>query len=215
MSTWLDLIQYKGYYQSNNFIIYHSGDGSINKVDWDAYVPFGSKVDVYTSISFNGGYDFTEWKKCFKGFSIPDLSSDVKLSYIVLRYRVFMETKNLLSIPVFNGITFEFEPIVIMDNIGDTDYEPELWIQKNGTGDFTLINTSNGNEEFKFTGLVNGETVYVNNERQYIETSLPTVYRYKDFNNNYLKISRGRNVFKVRGNATFYFRNQYKFLGGH
>src|SRR5690606_20219276 len=103
------------------------------------------------------------------------------------------------------------EPVIVFDNKGVTECTPEIWITMNEAGDFSLINVSKNNEEFKFVGLANGETVYVNNEREYIETDLLATYRYSNFNDNYLRLPVGKNILKVSGNAKIVFRYQFKF----
>ncbi|MMZ70712.1 hypothetical protein D1872_338290 [compost metagenome] len=50
----------------------------------------------------------------------------------------------------------------------------------------------------------------MNNERQDIETTLAVTYRYKDFNDNYLNLPVGKNVFKIDGYADIKFRYQFK-----
>lgn len=105
--------------------------------------------------------------------------------------------------------TFEFA------NSGDVVCKPEVWITKIGDGgSVSLVNLSNGSREFKFssTSLQNNEMIYVDNEREYIETNVPNVYRYKDFNNNFLELVRGRNILQVNGKCKIMFRYQFKTL---
>lgn len=112
------------------------------------------------------------------------------------------------STNVVDGTLLKFE------NHGDVDLQPEIWIKKVGLGDVRIVNENYGNAEFKFTGLADGETVYVDNENEYIDTDLPDTYRYNDFNNGYLNIARGVNNLRVYGNCTLQFRYQFKTLQG-
>ncbi|MNJ49328.1 hypothetical protein D3C77_445520 [compost metagenome] len=114
--------------------------------------------------------------------------------------------------PKFKKITFFFEPVLVFDNKGDLNCKPEIWITKSGNGDFSIQNITHNNEEFAFTNLLDGETVYVDNENQDIETTLAVTYRYKDFNDNYLNFPPGKNVLRVSGNADIMFRYQYTLL---
>lgn len=107
-----------------------------------------------------------------------------------------------------NGGTVSFD----FDNKGDVEMYPEIWIQKVGNGDFSITNLMNRGQVFKFTGLQDQETVYVDNERQYIETDIVNMYRYGAFNNNYLELVVGRNRLEIQGKAKILFRYQYKTL---
>jgi phage-related protein len=97
-------------------------------------------------------------------------------------------------------------------NGGDVELYPEIWITKVGNGDITIKNITNGGQLFGFTGLIDGEIVYIDNERQYIETSVPNTYRYSAFNNNYMELVVGLNTLQITGAAKLDFRYQYKTL---
>jgi phage-related protein len=99
-------------------------------------------------------------------------------------------------------------------NHGDVVCKPEMWITKIGNGDISIINETNAGQEFKFTGLVDGEVVYVDNDRDVIKTDLPLTYRFDNFNDNFLETVRGINKLLVRGNCKIQFRYQFKTLQG-
>lgn len=99
-------------------------------------------------------------------------------------------------------------------NDGDVVLKPEMWIEKVGNGDVSIVNRTYNNREFKFTGLIDGETVYVDNEREYIETDVPNEYRYSNFNNKYLHLVRGVNILRLTGACKLNFRYQHKTLQG-
>lgn len=88
-------------------------------------------------------------------------------------------------------------------------YYPEIEIVKIETGDVSLKNISNNNIEFKFTGLQNNETVYVDNDRKRIITSLIGVYRYSAFNKNWLMLVSGENTIEVTGKCRITVRSQF------
>ncbi|MEK5036293.1 phage tail domain-containing protein [Paenibacillus sp. FSL R7-0302] len=98
-------------------------------------------------------------------------------------------------------------------NDGDLICKPEIFIKKIGVGDISIVNTTNKNKEFKFVGLANNEIVYIDNEREHIETDVPLTYRYSNFNNNYLELVRGINTLTITGKAIISFRYQFKTLG--
>lgn len=104
---------------------------------------------------------------------------------------------------------------ITFTNNGDVNCYPEIWITKVGTGDISIVNTSNKSQEFKFTNILDGEQLYVDNERNYIEsTDSIDPYRYSNFNNVYLEMRRGVNNLNVTGSCSIQFRYQFKTLQG-
>lgn len=63
-------------------------------------------------------------------------------------------------------------------------------------------------------GIIDKETIYVDNAREHIESSLSNTYRYDYFNNEYLELIYGVNRLQVYGNCTLRFRYQFKTLQG-
>lgn len=210
MATWQDLTQLRGYFESSPLSIALDGDGAFSRISWEANTPDRTKASVYTALSFDGGQTYTNWSECINGGSLPDVDQSVPLGSALLLFRIHLETLNEQALPRFESLRFELEPALVLDNRGVAACTPEVWITKKGNGDFALINTSNGNTAFAFTDLIDGETVYVNSEREQIETSLAATYRYSNFNDRYLKLPVGLNVFKVVGDADLQFRYQFK-----
>jgi hypothetical protein len=210
METWAELAGFKGHYISNDIPYSFAGDGAITKISWESDISTGTEIVIETSVSFNGGGSWTDWTVCVNGGSIPQIQPTTSLKSTIVKYRVTLETNSPTSSPILLSITFDISPIVILNNKGNTTCIPEIWITKIGNGDFSIVNSSDNNEEFKFTSLVDGETIYVNNERQDIQSSNPVIYRYEDFNDNYLSFPPGMNVLKITGNATIRFRYQFR-----
>ncbi|TVY09985.1 distal tail protein Dit [Paenibacillus cremeus] len=107
---------------------------------------------------------------------------------------------------VAGGTLFQFT------NNGDLSVFPKLYIQKVGDGDISIFNYSNGGIEFKFTGLLNGENLFVDSTRQYISTDQNNLYRYSNFNNNWLELLYGVNNLNVVGNCKLKFVWEYRIL---
>ncbi|MCR8641554.1 phage tail family protein [Paenibacillus sp. N1-5-1-14] len=212
MTTWAYLAKFKGYYTSQEISLDLDGDSALTRISWDSITPSGTSLTIQTNLSFDNGVVWQGWKEALNGGAIPDAVSGQSLKHTKIKYRVIQETNDKNVKPTLSKVSFYFEPVVEFNNKGDVDISPEIWITKIGNGDFTIINTTKGNEEFKFTGLIDGETVYVNNESEDIETSLSVKYRYKDFNDNYLNFDQGLNILKVHGNAKIQYRYTYKFL---
>ncbi|GAA0135616.1 hypothetical protein YSY43_24560 [Paenibacillus sp. YSY-4.3] len=210
--NWLQLGNLQGISTSPPFTVPLQVDGALTKISWKSSSPPGSKIIVQTRLSFTKGTEWTEWRNCTDGGAIPDLSPTDKIDHLQMMYRVIISSPNYASVPVFEEITFFFEPVIVIDNTGDVTCNPEIWITKEGNGDFSIVNLSSKAEEFKFTDLIDQEAVYIDNEQEDIETSLAATYRYSSFNDNYLCLPVGLNLLKLSGNAKVQFRYQFKYL---
>lgn len=210
MTSWNYLCNLKGVYVSDPILIPLNVDGAISNITWNQSGSGDARITVQTRTSYDG-INWTEWRNCINGGNIPDINEVTYMYNLKLVIRIIIESSNHSSLPTIqNDFTLTFEPVMIFENKGNRNCEPEIWITKLGHGDFSIINTSHNNETFKFTNLVDQELLYVNNENQDIQTSNPVVYRYKDFNDNYLSFPVGRNVLKISGNAKIKFRYQFK-----
>lgn len=106
--------------------------------------------------------------------------------------------------------------IINFSNKGDNALYPEMWIQKIGAGDISIKNLTNSGKEFKFTGLLDNETVYIDNRPQHrhIETDLANTYRYDNFNGNYLDLlPYSMNRLEITGKCKITFRYQFEIKG--
>lgn len=210
ISTLKDLFRLRGYYESEPLLLDIQGDGAINSITWSGVE--SNQIKLYTSLSFNNGYDWTFWRQAVNNSFIPDLEFDVPVHNVLFKYRVFLDSELNGSAPEFHEVILNFEPIIVFNNKGDSICTPEIWVTKVGTGDFSLTNISNNNEIFELKNLGNTETVYVNSENEYIETSATLIERYSNFNDGYLRLPSGRNIFRVKGNAKIQFRSQFKLI---
>jgi len=113
----------------------------------------------------------------------------------------------------FDLSTINSPSIVELENLGDrTIYPNEMWIEKVGAGDLSIRNLSDGGRDFKFTGLNNGEKLYIKNMDRYIETNIPSTYRYDSFSGNYIRLNYGVNRFEVTGPCRLKIEYRYEFL---
>ncbi len=101
------------------------------------------------------------------------------------------------------GVNFE------LYNLGHKECFPKFVIEKIGAGDISIINHTNGIES-KLTTLEDKEIVTVDNNAKDIETSIPFVYRYSNFNNKFMKLNVGVNKFTVVGNSKLTITYQSK-----
>lgn len=106
-----------------------------------------------------------------------------------------------------NGTVHTFE------NKGHVELMPEMWIKKYGDGDVSIFNRATG-QTFEFKGLKDQEIVYIDNEREHIESSLKDTFRYDNFNDIYMNLERGRNILIVKGNCKLQIRYRFRLLQG-
>ena len=88
-------------------------------------------------------------------------------------------------------------------------YYPEIWIESLEGGIISLQNYSDGGREFRFSNLQVNETIYVHNQLKQIETDVPSIYRLKDFNRNWLRLNYGINNIVVTGKCLIKTQMQY------
>lgn len=213
MATWAYLSKFLGIYTSPVFNISLEGDGALSSISWDSKEPEGTELTIQVSISYDG-IIWEDWLTATNGGAIPYIAPNTDLHNIQLRFRVLFKTDDHTKTPSLEGVYFEFEPVIFFDNKGDKEIYPEVFIEKIGNGDFSIINTSYGNYETKLVDLINGEQIYLNGNREQVETNLPFVYRYQNFNDNHLKFVQGENVLRIKGNGKIQFRYELKYVHG-
>lgn len=211
MANWKMLCNLKGVYTSSIMTIPLICDGSISKIAWESARSSGTSVIVQLTTSYDG-INWAEWETCVNGSSVNLLSNNTYINHTKIKFRVILERDSTSTSPSIQGLSLSVEPVLVFNNLGDLNCQPEIWITKLGSGDFSIINTSHNNDTFSFQGLVDQEMIYVNNEQQDIETSLVNTYRYNNFNDSYLDFPIGQNVLRVQGAAKIKFRHQYKLL---
>lgn len=151
---------------------------------------------------------------CIPINSIDIIHNGLKQGYLTLTFRCDAPWaySPFYTTEVYDYSTNTDGIVLSLSNDGDLPLRPEVWITKVGDGDISIINQSNNNTEFKFVGLVDGEVVYVDNENEYITSSLSGVYRYSNFNDNYLELVLGANNLLIVGNCKLQFRYRFKLL---
>jgi phage-related protein len=101
---------------------------------------------------------------------------------------------------------------VSIQNLGHVEIYPEISIKKIGAGHITFTRVSDG-EIFEIRNLTNQEDIYINCEKEIIETDIVGVYRYDnvvgDFHDMGLKV--GITEFDIEGACEVTFRYTYKY----
>lgn len=101
---------------------------------------------------------------------------------------------------------------IIFDNTGDVLLPMNIYIEKVNSGNISIVNTSDGNDEFSITGLIDGELISVSTEHKLIETSLLATYRYDNSNLNFIQIPIGENTLRITGTCKIHFEYQLRYL---
>jgi phage-related protein len=122
-------------------------------------------------------------------------------------YYSALASGNIIS-PGFWGSTVTFT------NNGDVDLYPEMWITTGASGGISITNITDNNLNFAFDNLANNETIYCDCENQYIESDISMIYRYDQFNDNWLKLKPGVNSLLITGDFALQFRYKFKYLQG-
>lgn len=139
------------------------------------------------------------------------IHNGVQMGYVTLNFRtnspyayspVYVEEYDL-SNNTANGAE------IVFTNNGDVECKPIVEIKMVENGNFSIINTTNRGEEFKFVNLQKDELVIVDCTSEEIESNVKP--RFDDFNDNYLSLVHGNNYLKVYGKCILTFRYQFKF----
>lgn len=165
-------------------------------------------VDFYEPLFFSEDIDRVFY--CMPTDGIQLIHNGLKDGYLTLTFRCdspFSYSHEQIS-PWYQ---IEDEKIIEIDNMGHHTTLPVIHIHKIGNGSVSIFNLSNGNEELKISNLNDKEEIYLDCENEIIKTNLKNVYRYDDFNENYLELVYGTNILKVKGIANIKFGYRYIF----
>lgn len=77
-------------------------------------------------------------------------------------------------------------------------YMPRIVIQKHNYGDISIVNHSDGDREFRFSGISNGCVLYIDNSQQII-TSETGDNPYSHFNFKFFRMKPRKNVITLSG----------------
>lgn len=93
------------------------------------------------------------------------------------------------------------------------DIYPEISLLKKGIGHITIESLSDGKSIFEIRNLTNLEDIYLNCEKEIIETDLLGTYRYGNIIGRFPRVKFGENRFSITGDCTIQFRykNKYRF----
>lgn len=112
------------------------------------------------------------------------------------------------SLPEEYSYTVNGEEEVILFNRSSFNgfYRPKLEIAIHSGSSVSIQNLSDGNRTFQFTSLPGGKSlvIYIDNKNQVITDNMDlNLYPY--FNMKFMRLVRGDNILKIKGNATVKF----------
>lgn len=137
---------------------------------------------------------------CKQGYATLEMRCNSSCSYSP----VYTKDFDLSTNPPL-GTTIKIE------NKGDYDISPILYIEKIGDEDFSIVNMSDGGKEMKITGLTNGEKLTIDCETEEIDSDIPGALRYDSHNDVFLNLTEGVNHLKVYGKCVIKFKYEFKF----
>ena len=166
------------------------------------------KIDVnpYEPLFFSENIDRVFYAKIVDSISL--IHNGLKQGYINLTVRCDSPyTYSQYKVTPWHKSTGSL--MVELGNRGHFPVQPQIWIQKVGNGNISISNISNGNEEFKFTNLLDKEELYIDCKEKIIDTNLPGVYRYDNFNDNFISLPYGKHTLQITGKANVKFQYRY------
>ena len=112
--------------------------------------------------------------------------------------------------PTYDLSTNEGKYKIIIENNGHVEIFPEISIEKVGDGHIIIM--KNG-EIFEIRDLTNREKIYINTEKEIIETDIVGVYRYDNVVGDFhdMILSLGVNEFIIEGKCKIAFRYKFKY----
>lgn len=102
---------------------------------------------------------------------------------------------------------------IIIENKGEEIF-PEIWIVAKDSGDFGIVNKSDGGRVFHLNNIVRDESLYIDCDNEEIESDLPLAYRHDNHNGVWLSLVYGINRLQVYGKMQMKIKYRYKFLLG-
>jgi phage-related protein len=100
---------------------------------------------------------------------------------------------------------------ITIQNDGHYDVYPEISIKKNGVGTVVIESLDDGGNIFEVRDLTDQEDIYINCEKEIIETNLIGTYRYDKIVGEFPRLVYGTNRLKVTGACTIQVRYKKKY----
>ena len=215
MSTWSSLYGSSGEYISPMFDISSNFDYYLTNITTD-YLNNDGVVEVEVRTSHDDGITWGDWYSLNGVYQSPFDGDGIRMSKSKLQFKIIMDlTSNIRGVsPIFNQINIILIGAYKIENTGDVDCLPEMWLKKNNqSGTVNITNETTG-QIITISDLNRDETVYIDNERKDIKSDLPLTYRYSNHNRQWLRLQDGENIITGTGDFTLEVRHEFKTLQG-
>lgn len=110
---------------------------------------------------------------------------------------------NILTLDIDNlsNVATTFKPII--------KFEASPYLK--GSTSFTVTNNSTG-DSFTIKNIQAGEFIYINNRREFINSSLEDVFRLDDFSGDFIEMYQGLNNITFKGEGKVFFEAHFPTL---
>lgn len=173
-------------------------------------------VKTYQPLYFSADLDKVYYALPING--IDKIHNGLKQGYLTLEMRCSSSraTSHQITSPIHDTRKLSSKqgvnkPIIKIGNKGFVSIYPELWIEKVSKGNLTINNLTDNNKMFELKNIDIGEKLHINGQNETIDTDKERVYRYDDFNGNYLELIYGENILSLSNNMKIRFRYRYLF----
>lgn len=165
-------------------------------------------VDYYRPLIFEGK---DKVYKCLPTGDSKLVHNGLEQGYFTLTMRC--DSSNIYS-PTLTSLTKNIVGAgsVTLENDGHFDVYPEISILKRGLGTITIESLNDNGSIFEVRDLTDLENIYINCEKEIIQTDVLGVYRYDKLIGEFPRLLFGQNEMKITGDCDIQFRykNIYK-----
>ena len=208
---WGSLINSTGSYVSKSYEISNVSSKYLTTILSNIINIHNKKVEFFYSISYDY-INWTDWKPI--NFNDNGLLDGYELDRLIFRYKIILNAEKDNEKPYVQSFSIYFDPCESLENLGDFDIKPKLWIRKkNGNGNIELTNIIT-NQKLVIENLIDNEEVFIDCQKEDIVSDRQNlgVYRYDDHNDEYLNLVIGDNILKSKGDFDMDVRHRYIFL---
>jgi len=116
--------------------------------------------------------------------------------------------------PIFVSEIYDLSTIdksIILSNRGHKNIYPEMSITKIGDGNISIVNKTDGGNIFDINQITNMEEIYINCEKEIIQSDIPGIYRFNNIFGDFPRLVYGENTLEISGRCKVQFRYQEIF----
>jgi phage-related protein len=136
-----------------------------------------------------------------EGYFTLNFRTSAPYAYSPLILSQLYESDGSLEIKLNNNGQLPIKPEIYV-NVPDVEY----------SAGFSIHNLTNENKGFAISELAGNENLYINADKEFINTSLENTYRYDNLDGDFLELLPGHNRLKIQGDINLYFRYQCKLI---